>query len=142
MIRDPRDACLSAYLQQMPPGASTAPLLSWQGTADFYAATMRWWLEVRAQLGLGWHEIRYEHLVEDFEATMRPALALAGLDWDEALTRFHERGAGRFVSTPSRAQVTQPLYRTAVARWRRYAAEIEPIAPTLAPFVEAFGYPA
>ena len=142
MLRDPRDVCLSAYMQQMPPGTSTAALLGWQATADFYAATMQWWLDVRDKLSLGWRQVRYEDLVDDLEGTMRPALALAGLDWDDALVRFHERGAGRFISTPSRSQVTQPLYRTAVARWRRYAREIEPIAPTLAPFVEAFGYTA
>lgn len=141
LVRDPRDVCLSAYLQQMPPGPATAHLLTWEGTARFYAAVMDWWLAARERLPLAWHEVRYESLVEDFEGTLRPALAVAGLDWNEAVTRFHERGAGRYVSTPSRAQVTQPLYRTAVARWRRYEPAFAPIMPVLAPYVEAFGYP-
>jgi cytochrome c-type biogenesis protein CcmH/NrfG len=142
MVRDPRDACLSAYLQQMPPSPATLPLSSWTGTAQFYAKVMRWWLDVRPSLCLKWREVRYENLIEDFEAELRPALALANLSWDDALTRFHERGAGRYISTPSRSQVSQPLYRTSLERWRNYAPQIEPVAPILAPFVEAFGYPA
>ncbi|MHA6724146.1 tetratricopeptide repeat-containing sulfotransferase family protein [Sphingomonas sp. RS2018] len=142
MVRDPRDACISAYMQQMPPSAATAHLLDWTATARFYAAVMDWWLAVRPMLSLRWCEVRYEDLVEDFEGTLRPALATAGLEWDEALTRFHERAAGRFVSTPSRLQVGQPLYRSALARWRRYEAQVAPVAPVLAPYITAFGYPA
>lgn len=142
MVRDPRDACLSAHLQQMPPSAATAPLSSWTGAAQFYADVMRWWLGVRGALSLGWREVRYEDVIGDFEGALRPALALAGLPWDDALARFHERGAGRYVSTPSRGQVMQPLYGTSLARWRHYAAPVETVGPILAPFVEAFGYPA
>lgn len=141
MVRDPRDVCLSAFMQLMPPSAATAHLLTWQGTADFYAKVMTWWLAVRDQLSLDWIELRYEDVIADFGGSYRRVLDLAGLPWDPALERFHERAAGQFISTPSRGQVSQPLYATAVARWRRYEPHYAEVAATLAPFVGALGYP-
>lgn len=140
MVREPRDVCLSAFMQLMPPSAGTAHLLTWRGAADFYAKVMSWWLAVRDKLSMAWLELRYEDVIADFEGSYRRVLDLVGLDWDPALERFHERAAGRFISTPSRGQVARPLYNTAVARWRRYAPHYAPVAATLEPFVAAFGY--
>jgi len=140
LLRDPRATCLSAFQQLMPPSPATAHLLTWSGTAAFYAAVMHWWLDVREKLSIDWMDLRYEDVIADFEGRFTRVLAFAGLDWDPALTRFHERAAGQFISTPSRSQVAQPLYATAVARWRNYAPHFAPVAATLQPFVDAFGY--
>ena len=141
MVRDPRDVCLSAFMQLMPPSPATAHLLTWRGAADFYAKVMTWWLAVRDTLSLDWLELRYEDVVTDFEGSYRRLLDLVGLPWDPALERFHEQAAGRFISTPSRRQVAQPLYTGAVARWRRYAGHYTPVADRLAPYIAAYGYP-
>ena len=45
------------------------------------------------------------------------------------------------IDTPSSAQVAQGLSEAGVAQWRRYARELEPVFPVLAPFVAQFGYP-
>ena len=54
----------------------------------------------------------------------------------------HQRTAEArgIITTASYAQVTQPLYRGAVGRWRRYSKHLEPILPTLAPWIEKLGY--
>ncbi len=63
-------------------------------------------------------EVEYETLTAEPEAEIRRLVASCGLAWDDACLS-PERNAGR-VRTPSRWQTRQPIYRTAVQRWRRY----------------------
>lgn len=52
VMRDPRDICVNCYMQLMVPSPSTAHLLSWEGTAEFYAAVMAWWTHIRKEMTL------------------------------------------------------------------------------------------
>jgi tetratricopeptide (TPR) repeat protein len=70
-------------------------------------------------------QVSYEGVVEDQEGWTRRLLDHCGLAWDEACLRFHENPAA--VSTPSATQVRRPLNRDAMARWRAYEAELEPV---------------
>lgn len=70
-------------------------------------------------------QVSYEGMVEDQEGWTRRLLAHCGLPWDQACLRFHENTAA--VSTPSATQVRRPLYRDAMARWRAYEVELEPV---------------
>ena len=71
-------------------------------------------------------ELRYEALVADQEGETRRLLAHCGLDWADACLDFHANTSA--VSTPSAAQVRRPIYRDSVARWRRHAPMLEPVA--------------
>jgi hypothetical protein len=51
----------------------------------------------------------------------------------------HAKARGT-IRTPSYAQVTEPIYQRAAARYERYSAYLEPAERRLAPFVTAFGY--
>jgi hypothetical protein len=68
-------------------------------------------------------QVQYESLVDDQEAQTRQLLAHCGLPWDERCLRFHENEAA--VATPSATQVRQPLYRSALGRWRVYERYLE-----------------
>lgn len=70
-------------------------------------------------------EVRYEDLVADQESETRRMLAHCGLDWADACLSFHTNSAP--VSTPSAAQVRQPIYSDSVARWKRHAEVMEPV---------------
>jgi Flp pilus assembly protein TadD len=64
-------------------------------------------------------EIDYEDLTSAPEPVIRRIIAACGLVWDDACLRpeFNPRA----VKTPSKWQTRQPIYRSSVARWRRYA---------------------
>lgn len=62
--------------------------------------------------------VRYENVVENFDAEARRMVAFAGLEWDPACAEFHR--SSEPVATASSLQVRKPIYRSAVARWRRY----------------------
>ncbi len=140
-IRDPRDVCLSCYMQLFKVSNSMANFLDLERTARTYAALMDLWLAYRESLTIAWHEYRYEDLVEDFEGVVREVLAVIGLDWHEEVARYREKSQSQVIHTPSYRQVTQALTTRAIGRWRGYREELAPVLPVLAPYVEAFGYP-
>ena len=140
VMRDPRDVCLSCFMQLMVPTPTTVQLLTWDGTANFYAQTMDWWQYIKQQMTLQFIEFRYEDVVEDFESTYRRVFDFLGLGWDSAVVDFHKRAAQKFIASPSRSQVAQPLYASSVARWRLYEANFSSVDEILSPYIRAFDY--
>jgi len=140
VMRDPRDVCLSCFMQIMIPTPSTVHLLTWWGTAEFYALTMAWWIVVKQRLTLGFIEFCYEDAVSQFEPTFQRIFDFLGLAWDPSVADFHRRAAGRYIASPSFNQVAQPLYSSSVARWKHYEADFAPVADLLQPYITKFGY--
>lgn len=68
-------------------------------------------------------EVQYETLVDNQEAQTRQLLEHCGLPWDERCLSFHDNDAA--VATPSATQVRQPMYRSALGRWRHYEKYLE-----------------
>jgi len=71
-------------------------------------------------------EVNYEDIVERQEAKTRELLAYCGLDWEEQCLHFEQNESP--VATASSAQVRKPIYRTALARWKNYEQELQPLA--------------
>ncbi|MFZ0284263.1 MAG: sulfotransferase [Terriglobales bacterium] len=63
-------------------------------------------------------EVDYEELTRAPEPAIRRIIAACGLAWNDACLRPESNP--RAVKTPSKWQTRQPIYRTSVARWRRY----------------------
>jgi tetratricopeptide (TPR) repeat protein len=70
-------------------------------------------------------DVDYEELTRAPEPVIRRIIAACGLDWHEACLR-HESNP-RAVRTPSKWQTRQKIYRTSVARWRRYEPWLGPL---------------
>jgi len=140
VTRDPRDVCLSCFMQNMTPNPSTVHLLTWEGTARFYALVMDWWGKVKPRLTMEFMEFRYEDAVSDFEPTYRKVFDFLRLTWRPEVIDFHKRAEGRFIASPSAKQVAQPLYASSVERWRHYEKEFLAVDELLQPFIETYGY--
>lgn len=74
-------------------------------------------------------EVDYEGLITDPEPHMRRLITAIGLAWDDAC--LHPERNERIVKTASRWQVRQPIYRSAVDRWRLYEPYLGPLAALL-----------
>jgi tetratricopeptide (TPR) repeat protein len=139
-LRDPRDVILSCFMQNFRVNQAMAHFLSIEGTARLYAAVMELWLHYRSDAGLNAIEYRYEDLVADTEGVARRVFEFLDEPWDESVLQYQSRATERFVSTPSYADVSTPIYDRSIGRWRNYARQLAPAQPILAPFVREFGY--
>lgn len=74
-------------------------------------------------------DVNYEDIITDQEGQTRRLLDHVGVDWDPACLDFHTNTSP--TATASAAQVRQPLYASAVGRWRRYERELAPLAAML-----------
>ncbi len=139
MRRDPRDVVLSCFRTSFAPTAAAYQFTTLEGVAQHYDALMRLQQTCLNTLRLSYHELYYERLVRDFDATTQDLCAFVGIPWSENLRRFDQTAQARGVSTASQSQVRRGLY-DGRAQWRRYEAELAPVMPILAPWIEEFGY--
>jgi Flp pilus assembly protein TadD len=141
-LRDPRDVVLSCFMQDFQLNDAMANFLDLGDAARLYDAVMSLWRHYRGTISLAWHQYRYEDLVDDPGAVTRGVFQFLDLPWDPAVLDWRSRQTGRFIATPSRHAVTEPLNRRAIGRWRRYARQMAPVLPLLAPYVAEYGYDA
>jgi tetratricopeptide (TPR) repeat protein len=139
-LRDPRDVCLSCFMQPLALNPVSSAYLSLAGTVAQYASVMHFWRVLLPSLRNPWIEVRYEDLVDGLEPAARRVLAFLEVPWDERVLQFHEHARRKPVRSPTYAEVTQPVFRTALGRWRNYESHLEPHLEKLAPFLAAFGY--
>jgi tetratricopeptide (TPR) repeat protein len=70
-------------------------------------------------------EVEYAELTREPEPVIRRIIAACGLEWNDACLRPESNP--RAVKTPSKWQTRQRIYRTSVARWRRYEPWLGPL---------------
>jgi tetratricopeptide (TPR) repeat protein len=139
-VRDPRDVVLSCFRRRFALNPAMFELLTLEGTARLYDATFRLFDLYRDRLGIEPHVVRYEDMVEDFQATTRQACAFMGVEWRPELQGFADRARDRGIATPSATQVARGLYRSGMDQWRAYETQMAPVLPLLQPWVSALGY--
>jgi len=126
--RDPLDTCFSCYSMLFQDGLEFSYELGELGRYyKAYAALMDHWRAVLPQEAM--LEIQYEDLVGNIETGARRLVEFCALSWDERCLRFHETKRG--VQTASSLQVRQPLFSSAIGRWRPYAAGLGPLRAAL-----------
>jgi tetratricopeptide (TPR) repeat protein len=138
MRRDPRDVLLSCFRINFTPRAAAWALSDLVEAARHYDALMQLIDRCRANLPLAYHEVRYDRLVTDFVPTVGALATFIGLEWTDEFMRFDRTAKARGVRTASETQVRKGLYNGG-GQWRRYAAELAPVLPILAPWIERFG---
>jgi tetratricopeptide (TPR) repeat protein len=140
-LRDPRDVCLSCFMQPFyPVGQVSSAYLTMEGTIKEYVELMTMYQTVSPLIENSRHEVRYEDTVEDLESVCRRVLEFFGLKWDARVLRFNEHAQTKIVRSPTYADVTKPVFKRAVGRWRNYEKYLAPHLEKLAPFAKAFGY--
>ncbi|UCD74918.1 MAG: sulfotransferase [Phycisphaerales bacterium] len=139
-LRDPRDVCLSCFMQRFGLNPAMVNFLSWERIGWLYAAVMGLWLHLEDVISLRHIQVKYEDTVVDLPTQARRVTDLLGVEWDERVLQFYEQAKERFVSTPSFAAVTEAVHTRAVGRWRNYERYLEPVLEHLQPFIDAFGY--
>ena len=138
MRRDPRDVVLSCFRVNFTPGAGAWAFSDLEETARHYDSLMRLIDLVRETLPIATHDVRYDRLVGEFEPTVRALAKFIGIAWTEDFAAFASTARNRGVRTASETQVRKGLYNGG-GQWRRYADQLGPVLPILAPWIERFG---
>lgn len=121
--RNPIDTCLSCYRQNFASGQYWSyDLEDLANEYNRYLDVMAYWREVLPGRFL---EIEYEETVGNLEVQARKLIDYIGLEWDDACLEPHKQK--RAILTASKAQVTQPVYKTSVEKWRRYEKHLKPL---------------
>jgi tetratricopeptide (TPR) repeat protein len=128
--RDPLDTCWSCYTRYF----STGQPFAWDlvELGHYYRQYERLAAHWRMALPIQVWEVQYEELVADPERGCRDLLQFCGLEWDPHCLDFHQ--TQRPVKTEP--GVRQPVYRSSIARWRRFEAHLAPLRQALAGEVE------
>jgi tetratricopeptide (TPR) repeat protein len=140
-IRHPCDVLLSCYFQQF---RSTDLALLCRDLATLaraYDSAFTYWYSQWPLLRPSSYELFYERLTADFPAQVRQLAEFLQLPWHDAMLSPAERARAKgFISTPSYAQVTEPVNSRSVGRWKRYERHFQPVLPGLRPWIERWGY--
>ena len=127
MRRDPIDTCISCFSKLFINLPYTYDLGELGRHYRAYETLMAHWRKVLPPEAL--LEVQYEDVVANLETQARRILAHCGLAWDPRCLDFHL--TERPVLTASRTQVRQPIYKSAIGRWREYEAFLEPLLTAL-----------
>jgi hypothetical protein len=139
-IRHPCDVLVSCYLQHF--RAEFAWHCRDMATLGLaYRRATDFWYEQAALLRPAVREVRYETFVANFEREVRSIADFLDLPWTDAMLEPGQH-AGRkgYISTPSYAQVLQPVHSRSVDRWRAYERHLLPAVAQLEPYLERWGY--
>jgi tetratricopeptide (TPR) repeat protein len=127
-VRDPVDTCISCY----------SKLFTAEQNHTYDLAELGRYYKRYERLMTHWHrvlpaksilDVQYEDVVANLEKQARRIIAYCGLPWDERCLSFHE--THRPVRTASATQVRQPIYKSAVGRWRVYEKRLGPLLGAL-----------
>jgi len=141
-LRDPRDVLISCLFQNLEVTGLNVNFLSLERASRAYADLMDVWLRMRELGGFDWIEVRYHEIVADLEGEGRRATEFLKLTWHADQAKFHESARGKYFFSPTYQDVTRPVHRRSVDRWKNYAEALAPLQPRLAPYCQAFGFDA
>lgn len=122
--RNPLDTCISCFTHLFAHNQNqTYDLYELGQFYRVYKKQMDYWRETLPEGAF--LDFSYEELTDNPEERSKALIAYCGLKWDEACLDFHN--TKRTVRTASVTQVRQPIYKSSVARWKRYEKFLEPL---------------
>jgi tetratricopeptide (TPR) repeat protein len=140
-IRHPCDTLVSCFLQHFRAPGIALLCSDLTTLASAYSRALGFWYSQWPLLRPFSYELRYEQLVVDFAAEVAKLSEFLQLPWDEAMLAHgeHARAKG-FISTPSYAQVIEPISKRSVGRWKHYEHHFAQVSGVLLPWIERLGY--
>lgn len=126
--RDPRDVGLSLFRNMFGDGKHryANDLVQIGRYIRLHDALVAFWADALPDRV---HIVDYEALTADPEPNIRALVDFAGLDWEDACLAPEK--SGRRIDTLSFATARQPITRSAVAGWKRYETDLQPMLDAL-----------
>jgi len=140
-LRHPCDVVLSCYVTNFNLNDGMANFVHLDTAADLYDLSFTYFERCQQLMPMPMHPVIYENVVADQQRELVGLFDFLGLDWHDAVLDHQTtaRNRGR-IKTASYAQVVEPIYKRSAGRWQNYRKHLEPIIPTLKPWIDKFGY--
>ncbi len=139
--RHPYDTVLSCFQQLFKPNEAMANMTSLKNSSIIYNEVMKAWDIYKNNLNINFITSKYEDLVEDFDGHTLQILDYLDLEWHENLKNYRKTALDRGkINTPSSSQVIQPLYKSSIAKWKKYEKYFEDCHQYLEKWVSYFKY--
>lgn len=132
VCRDPRDVAWSMWRSWFPnaPMNHTFDQAAMAAEANAYVRCMTHWKRL---FPTRIHDIAYEDMVGDIDATSRRLAELCGVDWTADMAAPERNAAS--VRTASVKQVRQGVHRRSIGGWRRHAGALRVFLDRLDPML-------
>ena len=118
-----------------------ANFLSLRKATSLYHNVMSCWLSYSENIEIDYHQLKYEHLILNFEKTTTGLLEFLELNWEDELKNFYKTAQNRrLIKTPSYTQVTEKLYSESKGRWKNYECHFSSEIRTLQQWIKYFSY--
>lgn len=130
-LRHPMDNCLGCFKQLWAMGQNFTYSLEDLGHYynDYHRLMQHWHKEFPENI----LDVQYESVVDDLDSNVRRILDFCDLEFEQSCLNFHE--TKRAVKTSSSEQVRQPIYRSALAYWKNFEEELQPLREILGDLV-------
>lgn len=139
-IRHPLDVCLSCFQQDFEFNQHNAFLITMDDTVKRYNQVFNLLERYESEMNIEVKSIKYEDLVTDFDTVMLDLFSYIGLNPNDAYKNFHKHASTKYVTSASRGQTEQALYKTSTYRWKNYRNQLEPCIEPLSYFINKYGY--
>ncbi len=140
-LRNPYDVVLSCFMQQFAPNDAMMNFNNIGDTSKFYDLSMTLYKIYKRLFGSNLYEIKYEDVVNDFDNSIKGLLKFLNIEWQEEIRKFHKTAKKRgIISTPSYNQVSKPIYKESINRWRNYEKKFKTVKPILNKWLDEFSY--
>ena len=139
-MRDPRAVALSCLLTNTSLNAYSVNWIDPLTTAQAYDHIMGVWDIIQNWNLPQVHTLRYESLIANQEETTRKLAGQLDLSWNDSLINYQQKAKSQSAVTPTYEQVTRPIYKTSLEKWRNYENLLEPAMPLLEKAASRMGY--
>jgi tetratricopeptide (TPR) repeat protein len=130
-VRDPMESCFSNFTKFFTDYDKHDYSLESLGTYyKGYHLLMEHWKTVLPKDFIC--HVKYEDMVNNMEKESRRMTDFIGVEWDPSSLKFYENK--RTVETPSKMQVNKPIYKTSIARWKKFAKHLKPLYEIVKPY--------
>jgi Flp pilus assembly protein TadD len=140
-VRHPCDVMLSCFMQHFRTPDFALLCSDLRSLAIGYTRAFDFWYQQKAILQPTALELRYETFTAQFPTEIRRILEFLELPWNEAVLRPQQTARDKgYISTPSYAQVIEPVNNRAVGRWHAYERGLAEVLPIVQPYLERWDY--
>ena len=140
-LRHPCDSVFSCFMQQFSLNPAMKNFLTLESSSFLYDLVMQLWKIYYESFKINLHVIKYENIIENFDLTVKDVLNFFNIDWSSDYKDFYKTAQKRTnIMTPSYSQVTSPIYKSSLNRWRNYEDKFEKSKVYLEKWIKEFNY--